>query len=82
MSQCIKFYFTSSVPNMFRTLIYPSSGACDFFVVSPHWFVFLFRCLLEFRCGLLGWYPCGRLQPATRIPRVEHRRSEIKLNTL
>jgi len=23
--------------NMFRTLIHPSSGDCDFFVVSPHW---------------------------------------------
>jgi len=34
MSQFIKFYFTSSVLNMFRTLIHPSSGACDFSVVS------------------------------------------------
>ena len=40
MSQFIKFYFTSSMLNMFRTLIHPSSGAC----------------------------PCGRLQPAARIP--------------
>jgi len=31
MSQFIKFYFTSSVLNMLRTLIHPSSGACDFF---------------------------------------------------
>jgi len=31
MSQFIKFYFTSSMLNMFRTLIHPSSGACDFF---------------------------------------------------
>ena len=31
MSQFIKFYFTSSVLNMFRTLIILSSGACDFF---------------------------------------------------
>jgi len=23
--------------NMFRTLIHPSSGACDFSIVSPHW---------------------------------------------
>jgi len=23
--------------NMFRTLIYPSSGACDFSIESPHW---------------------------------------------
>jgi len=31
MSQFIKFYFTSSMLNMFRTLIHPSTGACDFF---------------------------------------------------
>jgi len=36
MSQFMKFYFTSSVLNMFRILIHPSSGACDFSVVSPH----------------------------------------------
>ena len=36
MSQFIKFYFTSSMFNMFRTIIHPSSGACDFIVVSPH----------------------------------------------
>jgi len=29
MSQLIKFYFTSSTLIMFRTLIDPSSGACD-----------------------------------------------------
>jgi len=37
MSHFLKFYFTSSVLNMFRTLIHPSSGACDFSIVSPHW---------------------------------------------
>jgi len=37
MSPVIKFYFTSSTLYMFRTLIHPSSGACDFSVVSPHW---------------------------------------------
>ena len=36
MSQFITFYFTSSVLNMLRTLIHPSSGACDFSIVSPH----------------------------------------------
>jgi len=36
MSQFIKFYFTSSMFNMFRTLIHPPSGACDFSIVSPH----------------------------------------------
>ena len=35
MSQFIKFYFTSML-NMFRTLIHPSSGACDFSILSPH----------------------------------------------
>ena len=41
MSQFIKFYFTSSMLNMFRTLILPSSGACDFSIVSPHWLCIL-----------------------------------------
>jgi len=36
MSLVNKFYFTSSMLNMFRTLIHPSSGACDFSIVSPH----------------------------------------------
>jgi len=30
------FYFTSYVLNMFRTSIYPSSGACDCVVELPH----------------------------------------------
>jgi len=30
MSLVVKFYFTSSMLNMFRTLIHPSSGACDY----------------------------------------------------
>ena len=30
-------YITSYVHNMFRTLIYPSSGACDYSVELPHW---------------------------------------------
>jgi len=34
MSLVIKFYSTSSMLNMFRTLIHPSSGACDFPIVS------------------------------------------------
>ena len=37
MSLVIKFYFTSSMLNMFRTLIHPSSGACDLSIVSPQW---------------------------------------------
>jgi len=37
MSLVIKFYFIFSMLNIFRTLIHPSSGACDFSIVSPHW---------------------------------------------
>jgi len=33
MSLVIKFYFTSFMLDMFRTLIHPSSEACDFSVV-------------------------------------------------
>jgi len=51
MSQFIKFYFTSSMLNMFRTLIHPSSGACDFSIVSPHW-----SCVLVSMCvGVSVW---------------------------
>jgi len=31
------YYFTSYVLNMFQTLIYPSSGACNYSVELPHW---------------------------------------------
>ena len=51
MSQFIKFYFTSSMFNMFRTLIHPSSGACDFSIVSLHWL-----CVLDSMCvGVSVW---------------------------
>ena len=48
------FYFTSYALNMFRTLIYPSSGAYDDSVELPHW-----SCVLGSMCvGVsvwLGW---------------------------
>jgi len=51
MSQFIKFHFTSSMLNMFRTLIHPSSGACDFFITSTHWL-----CVLVSMCvGVSVW---------------------------
>jgi len=51
MSQFIKFYFTSSMLNMFWTSIRPSSGACDFSIVSPHWL-----CVLVSMCvGVSMW---------------------------
>ena len=51
MSQFIKFYFTYSMLNRFRTLIHPSSGACDVFILSPHWL-----CVLVSMCvGVSVW---------------------------
>jgi len=59
--------------NMFRTLIHPSSGACDFSIVSPHW-----SCVLGSMCvGVSVW-----LVGVVSVWHVEHRRSEIKLNKL
>ena len=55
MSLVIKFYLTSSVLNIFRTLIHPSSGTCDFSIVSPH-------------CFALHMKRPVVLQSATRIP--------------
>ena len=51
MSQFIKFYFTSSMLNMFRTLIHPSSEACDFSILSPHWLFVL----VSMRVGVSVW---------------------------
>jgi len=51
MSLFIKFYFTFSMLNMIRTLIHPSSGACDFSIVSLHW-----SCVLVLMCvGVSVW---------------------------
>ena len=50
MSQVIKFYFTSMLI-MFWTLILPTSGACNFAIVSPHWL-----CILVSMCvGVAVW---------------------------
>jgi len=63
------FYFTSYVLNMFRTLIHPSSGACDYSVELPHWsYCFWFDVCWNFGVVRLEWYPYCWLQPATRIP--------------
>jgi len=60
MSLVIKFYFTSSMLNMFQTLIHPSSGACDFSIVSPHWsFVLVSMCV-----GVSVWLGWGGIRVA------------------
>ena len=57
------FYFTSYMLNMFRALIYPSSGACDYSVELPHWSYYSWFDVC-WRFGVVGleWYPCCRLQ--------------------
>ena len=77
------FYFTSYALNMFRTLIYPSSGACDYSVELQHWSyrswfdvcwsfgVVGLAVLFWVRCVLefrCSWVGVVQLQPATRIP--------------
>jgi len=53
------FYFTSYVLNTFWTLIYPSSGACDYSVELPHWsYCSWFDVCWSFRVVGLEWYPC------------------------
>jgi len=60
MSLVIKFYFTSYMPNMFRTLIHPSLGACDFSIVLPHW-----SCVLVSMCvGVSVWLGWGGIRVA------------------
>ena len=60
------FYFTSYVLNMFRTLIYPSSGACDYSVELPHWsYCSWFDVCWSFGVVGLEWYPCCRLSWCT-----------------
>ena len=54
MSQFIKFYFTSSMLNMLRILIHPSSGICDFSVVTPHWLRVLISTCVGVSVRLVG----------------------------
>jgi hypothetical protein len=65
------FYFTSYVLNMFRTLIYPSSGACDCVVELPHR-SFCSQFVVCWRFGAAGFGLCSfyrlNLQPAKRTP--------------
>jgi len=58
MSEFIKFYFTSSMLNMFRTFIHLSSGACDFyFIVSPHWLCVLVSMCVGVSVCQHGYHP-------------------------
>jgi len=74
MSLGIKFYFTSSMLNMFRTLIHPSSGACDFSIVSQHWSCVLVSMCVEVSVWL-GWggvRVAGLSSPNPATPKLQH----------
>jgi len=66
---------------MFRTLIYPSSGACNYYVELPRWPYFSwFDVCWSFGVVGLEWYPCCRLPTPTQ----PHRNSithQTKKNT-
>jgi len=70
MSQFIKFYFTSSMLNMFRTLIHPSSGACDFSILSPHWLCVIVSMGVGVSVWLVGvvsvWQATPKLQHTSK----------------
>jgi len=54
--------------NMFRTLIYPSSGACDYSVELPHRsYCSWFDVCWSFGVVGLEWYPCCRRQHVSDI---------------
>jgi len=60
--------FTSYVLNMFRTLIYPSSGACDYSVELTRWsYCSWFDVCWGFGVVGLELYPCCRLKPQHRV---------------
>ena len=71
MSLVIKFYFTSSMPNMFWTLI-PSMirSLRLFYCITTLVVCSCFDVCWSFGVAGLGWYPCSRLklQPSMWIP--------------
>jgi len=63
------FYFTSYVPNMFQTLIYPSSCPCDYSVELKDWsYCSWYNVCWSFGVVGLEWYVCCRLRPSSWIP--------------
>ena len=62
MSLVIRFYFTSSVLNMFRTVIHPSSGAYDFsifYCITTLVVCSCFDVCWSFSVAGLVWYLCS-----------------------
>jgi len=62
MSLVINFYSTSSMLCMFRTVVHPSSEACNFSIVSPHW-----SCVLVSMCvGVSVWVGWAGIQHTSK----------------
>ena len=59
MSLALLFHYL--MPNTFRMLIHPSSGACDMLCIYFMCCIALVRCVLVLRCGLAGVVWCGIL---------------------
>jgi hypothetical protein len=57
MSLVLLFHYL--LLNMFRTLVHPSSGACDLLCIYFVCYIVPVRCVLVLRCGSAGvvWYP-------------------------
>jgi len=75
MSQFIMLYFTSSMLNMFRTLIHPSSVACDFSIVSPHWLCVLVSMCVGISVGgirVAGFSLQHGYHPNPTTPKLQH----------
>jgi hypothetical protein len=60
MSLALLFHYL--LLNMFRTLVHPSSGACDLLWIYCLCCIALVRRVLVLRCGSAGW--CGILMQA------------------
>jgi len=60
--------------NMFRTLIYPSSGACDYSVELPHCsYCSWFDVCWSFGVVGMEWYPCCRVVlPKNKFEKFVH----------
>ena len=74
------FYLTSYVFNMFRTLIYPSSGACDCAVELPHRsFCSRFVVCWRFVAAGFEWCQCCRLKSHqfSNTQRTENKMTDV-----
>ena len=50
--------------NMFRTLIHPSSGACEFSILSPHWLCVLVSMCVGVSVWLFGVVSLWQAEPS------------------